>query len=46
MYLVDDAQRDLRLRIHCADGFREARQAVHAGDEDSVQTPVFLLCQF
>ena len=45
-YYVYYAQLDLRLRADGINRFREAFQAVHAGDKDIVQTAIFQFRQY
>jgi hypothetical protein len=40
------AQQELRLRVDGINRFREAFQAVHAGDKDIVQAAIFQFRQY
>jgi hypothetical protein len=42
---VHDARLNLRLGIDCLDGFEEAAQVVHDGDQYVVQSAVFQLVE-
>ena len=42
---MNDAELDLRLRVSCTDGIREAFEPIHAGDENVLHTAILELCQ-
>ncbi len=43
---MDDAELNMRLRVHAIYRFREAFQAVHEGDKDIVQAAIFQFRQY
>lgn len=42
---MDDAELDVRLRIQTVYRIREAFQAVHAGNQDTLKSPIFQIRQ-
>ncbi|GDD75767.1 hypothetical protein HmCmsJML204_01070 [Escherichia coli] len=43
---MDDAELNMRLRVHAIYRFREAFQAVHAGNQDVLKATIFQLSQY